>query len=498
MRSSSIVGLMLLCVVATACKGDDENGDSAAAEADADADSDTDSDTDTDTVTANGVTASRDAEVESMVHVRWEQASESAAHVEYSFETDDGGKQIWVSSPTRTASAGTNERLLVGIPFATNVALRVVADDASEPIVGPTIETGPIPSSGGRTVPVPVLDTWDPAATWADGKYMITSINDTAGGWTGGTYWVIVFDRKGRLVWAKPTPSDNWTLFVTIDPITRDHFLWDESEYWRIYDDASDAKVHRSYLDADIETIATPGLHHTFVELPDGTLAWGSKAEKDVGKSYLDEALAELSPGDTESHVLWNSSDDWPGAGYAESNGLFYNTATDSFFYSFYTNNSVVEVDATTGESKWWAGDVEGGYHFEPMRSQFWWQHGITITGDGTLLLSTKTDASLEHDDTNGTSVREYEIDRVDEALHQVWHCDSGIYAQTNGDAARLPNGDTIHVIGTSSHIREYQPDCTVVWEIEFEYGSGDGYNIGRSELLADLYTLVSPQYRAE
>ena len=78
------------------------------------------------------------------------------------------------------------------------------------------------------------------------------------------------------------------------------------------------------------------------------------------------------------------------------------------------------------------------------------------------------------------------------------WNCDSGIYAETNGDAARLPNGNTIHVIGTSSHIREYKPDCTVVWEIEFEYGSGDGYNIGRSELLADLYTIVSPQYRAE
>ena len=75
-------------------------------------------------------------------------------------------------------------------------------------------------------------------------------------------------------MWAKPTPSDNWTLFVTIDPITRDHLLWDESEYWRLYDDASGAKVHRSYLDADIETISTPGLHHTFVELPDGTLAW--------------------------------------------------------------------------------------------------------------------------------------------------------------------------------------------------------------------------------
>ena len=134
--------LLVLCVVAAACGGDDKDQDTASAEADADTDSDTDADGDTDadtdtdtdsgtgTITANGVTVWLDGQVQSMVHVGWEQTSASAAHVEYSFETDDGGKQIWASSPTRTATAGTNERLLVRIPFETSVAIRVVVDGA--------------------------------------------------------------------------------------------------------------------------------------------------------------------------------------------------------------------------------------------------------------------------------------------------------------------------------------------------------------------------------
>jgi hypothetical protein len=60
-----------------------------------------------------------------------------------------------------------------------------------------------------------------------------------------------------------------------------------------------------------------------------------------------------------------------------------------------------------------------------------------------------------------------------------------------------LPNGNTIHVIGTSSHIREYQPDCTVVWEIEFEYGSGTATTSAAASC-STTSTIVSPQYRAE
>ena len=81
------------------------------------------------TVTKNGITVWLDSTVKSMVWVQWDQKAESMAHVEYSF---DAG--VWLSSPTERAPAGTNQRILVGIPFDTPVDIRLVADDVGNTV----------------------------------------------------------------------------------------------------------------------------------------------------------------------------------------------------------------------------------------------------------------------------------------------------------------------------------------------------------------------------
>jgi len=333
-------------------------------------------------------------------------------------------------------------------------------------------------------LPLPTLLEYDAKQAYAPGNYLITSINSHSGGWRGGTYWTIVLDRQGRVVWARPTPDAHWTLYVTIDPLTRTHFLWDESTYWSDYDQGNGSQIHRAYLDEEISTIPTRGLHHEWVMLPDGTLAWGSQS----GTDSSTEALVELPPGADESNVIWTCGDDWPGAGTCESNGLFYNPDSNSYIYSFYTNSSVVEVARSTGQSLWWAGTVADGYRFDPADSKFSWQHGVSITSGGHLLLSTKKYASDPEGDQS-TVVREYAIDHGTDTLHEVWHCDSGAYATTNGDAWRLPNGNTLHVVGSIGQIEEYLPDCTVVWHLDF----GSNYLLGRGEFVEDLYTLLSP-----
>jgi hypothetical protein len=85
--------------------------------------------------------------------------------------------------------------------------------------------------------------------------------------------------------------------------------------------------------------------------------------------------------------------------------------------------------------------------------------------------------------------VREYQIDHANDTLHDVWHCDSGAYATTNGDAWRLTNGNTLHIVGSMGQIEEYLPDCTVVWHLDFE----SNYLLGRGEFIEDLYTLLAP-----
>lgn len=463
-----MLGASFVFAVLGACSGPDDSGSPT--------DSDTTPTETMGTVTKNGISVWLDSAVKSMVWVQWDQKADSMAHLEYSF--DDG---VWLSSPTEPASSGTNQRLLVGIPFDTLVDIRLVADDGGT-VVGPDARTGANPRFEDHDLPQADLRSGDDTRWYASGHYLLTSINDHDGGWRDGTYYTIVLDRQGRTVWAKAAPDKHWTLYATVDPITRDHFLWDESTKWSSTDNGAGSMIHRAYLDREIESIATVGLHHEWVELPDGTLAWGSVSPE----HSTTEALVELAPGATDATPIWTCGDAWPGVGHCESNGLFYEPSTNRYLYSFYTNNTLVEVNRGTGDTAWWAGGVAGGYAFDPVSSQFAWQHGVSYTPKGTLLVSTKS-AVTGGDIT--TYVREYTVDHANQTLHQEWSCDSEAYASTNGDAWRLPNDNTLHIVGAAGQIKEYAPDCTVVWHLDF----GDDYLLGRGEFVDDLYSLVSP-----
>ncbi len=411
------------------------------------------------------------AEVQSLVYVDWTQSADAEVHVEYSF--DDG---VWVSSPTFTARAGVQEQLIAGIPFATTAQWRVVPE-GGESVDGEPIATGALPED----LPLGTVTVSDPSSWLPGANYMLTSINKKSGGWTGGEYWTFILDRQARVVWAHVAPQHHWTLFTQVS-VTGDYFMWDEATYWSDYDEGEGSTVHKAWLDEEIEQIATPGLHHAFVQLPDETLVWGSQYDD------WTEALVEMGPTETQSSVLWTCQDNWPGSGDCESNGLFYVEGTDSFLYSFYTNNSIVEVDHQTGESLWWAGEVAGGYAFDPESSQYSWQHGITYTDAGTLLVSSEYHPDGQHDPE--TWLLEYDVDAAARTLHYVWGNSSGAYAGTNGDAWRLANGNTLHMVGTAGVIREVDPAGTDVWRVEFE----GTRLLGRGQYIEDLYTLVKPR----
>lgn len=410
-------------------------------------------------------------EIQSFVYAAWTQSGPGSVHVEYSF--DDGE---WASSPSINGVTGANEQLIVGIPYATNAAWRVVVDGGPS-ADGPTITSGPQPNG----LPLGEVTVSEPDQWIEGGNYMLTSINERGGGWTGGTYWAFIIDRQGRVIWAKKTGGSHWTLYTQV-AVSGDHILVDESTYWSEWDEGRDSVIHSRYLDQEIEVIDTPGLHHEFVQLPDGTLVWGSQYHDGT------EALVEMAPGETEQTILWTCDDDWPGSGRdCESNGLWYEESTDTFLYSFYTNNSLVEVDHQSGESLWWAGDVDNGFDFDPPTSQFSWQHGVSFTNEGHLLVSTEWPYN-SRDQT--TWVAEYEVDRTAGALHYVWGSDSDIYASTNGDALRYDNGNTLHVVGAAGVIREINPAGEDIWRVDFH----DDKLLGKGNFIADLYPLLAPR----
>ncbi len=440
-------------------------------------------------------------EMGSLVWVEWEQTTAEPSRVEYRVDP----QELWIEAPVEPRVAGLNRQLLAGIPFSSELrepkgggadpsGLEVLERQVAWRVV--MLDDGAVVEAEDPIVPGPVnLDLPLPrvrlalAEQWSAGRYLLVSINQEHGGWTGGRYWVVIYDRKGRPVWARRVPNGNWSLFPAVSK-RGNHLLFDESTYWASSDGGAGSKIHRTYLDAPIEAFPAPGLHHAFVELPGppGTVAWGS-----VLPEHSDsEAIVERSPSGA-LEVVWACDGRWPDVqGVAcESNSLHFDGSLNRYLMSFATAGSVVEISRATGEALWWAGDHPDSLAFDPVQSRFLRQHGVTRTPSGTVLVSTESATSQPYGKTGArsTMVREYTLDEARGRLTEVWSHDSGVLASTNGSALRLGNGNTLHVLGSASQVKEIDRAGRTVWHLDFE-GSR---LLGRGELIDDLYPLLSP-----
>ena len=418
-----------------------------------------------------GVTTALHDEIGSIVYVTWDQPSDlSDVVVEY--QVDDGE---WRSTPAQSLGAGPAAFMLLGIPFDHTFSYRIREGEQVTDVHMST--TGPHPID----LPQPLLLTADEAQWHADGRFLILSINAKPGGWTAGDYWKIIIDRQGRIVWASLTPNQRWTIFARISQ-DGDDILWDEASFWSDWDSGKQSVVQRSKIDGSIvETISTPGLHHAFVELADGTLAWG--AASSVSEQLVKE------DGNGSADVIWDCDRfhaETKTKTNCQSNTLYWHEATDTFLMSFYTTSTVVHIDHQSGETLHYWGQLDGPWTFSPTDALFDWQHGAHFTDMGTLLLSTHTiTGELE------TVVSEYSLDEDSQTLNQIWSFGEGegLHAFTAGEAHRLPNGNTLHNYGSMGRLREVTEDGTIVWDLAWEASDRDrGHLIGRSIFTDSLY----------
>jgi len=411
-------------------------------------------------------------EIESLVYVSWSQVAEATAYVEYRFDDEE-----WSRTPEALLPAGQHEALLLGIPYETELSFRVVNGTGDAAIVSGehSATTGAWPEG----LPRPFLVGGDPARWEPTGSYLLGSINEEPGGWVGGNYWKFILDREGRVVWAHLTPDHNWSIYLHVSR-DGDDILYDDFTYWSNWDEGADSRVHRIKLDLSlVETYDTPGGHHAFTELPDESLVWGAAG-------WESEALVRGNA-DGSTEVLWDCEDFHQSVGVhtmCQSNSLYWHEPTDSFLYSFYTTETVVEIDAATGATLRHFGHVPGSWAFDPPDSAFFWQHGVSYTDSDTLLVSTHALAG-----SNELVVREYELDGDNETLTQVWSFGEGesCHGPYAGEAHRLPSGNTLHNFGSGALVREITPGDEVVWEVQW---SGDRL-LGRTVWLQDLYAFA-------
>lgn len=410
-----------------------------------------------------------DEEIGSLVWVQWEQGVAAHVRVEYRFEGEE-----WWATPTRLVDAGQITQVLLGIPFDSSVEFRVVNELGGAVLTTePSTEsTDAVPSGAPEAGSV----EGDPERWDAETRWVFLSVS-------GSDYrtWYIVVDREGRLVWALRSPEDRVSLHPRISLDGRD-LLLDEGSFWAAFDGGAASRVVRAKLDGTIvEELDTPGLHHPFTDLPDGSILYTAYK----GVNDRSETLDRRWPDGTITTV-WDCQDlvEAVGdSGYCGSNTLWYNPANGRVLYSLYSLETIVDVDLDAGEPVRWFGHLNDSWSFDPPESAFWWQHGGYITEAGTLLTSSKGE-----DSDNETVIREYAFDEANEALVEVWSFGEGegVYGDVMGEAHRLPGGNTLHNYGSATRLREATPEGEVVWDVNWRADV-----MGRSTPLSDLYALV-------
>jgi len=421
---------------------------------------------------ASAVGADVHPTIGSLLVASWDLHEACDARVAYRF--DDEG---WAYSPDVSLNPGAHEQILMGIPYASEVELRLELDCEPGAWTSRSVqaETDPLPEGLPHGGLISVVDgAWDPS--WA---FILTSIDSRDDAVRPDDTWTVILDRAGRTVWALPTESFRVTMAprVAVDGAS---LLLDLDSFWAIFDAGVASQVVRVDLEGvELDRYDTPGMHHPFTELPDGSIAWGAA-------DGMTDTIEVLSPaGDTST--LWSCYGFHQQVGSMQpcsANTLNWSEVRGSYLISFFATDTVVEVDGSTGENLRWFGHLFGSYAFEPEDSAFFWQHGTVFTEAGTLLVST-----LNGEPGDESLVREYTVNSDDAVLEQVWTfgAGEGVYGHEMGEAWRLPNGNTLHNTGTAQRLREITPDGQVVWDLGWSRGSF----IGRSEGIEDLYALL-------
>jgi hypothetical protein len=312
-------------------------------------------------------------EIGSMPRVSWRQEREGVSWVEYRVDADR-----WERTPARARAAGEHEQLVLGVPYDHKLLLRVVFEDPEgverSPVLAARTDRPP------SAVLEPVLLHADPEAWEPSGRWLLGSMNTTMPGWQSGVFFTFVLDRRGRLVWARETEDQHFTMQVRVAG-EGTSLLVDDNTWWSLWDFSEPCQLHRVTLDGALhQSMEIPGANHPWTELPDGRIAWWAMPGDGEGQLRI---LRD----DGDWELVWSCTPFMKQLGTLESclaNTVSYRAQDDSFLVSLALQHLVVQLDAGTGEVLNLFGQHEQAWGFDPPESGFWLQHGVAFTEAGT------------------------------------------------------------------------------------------------------------------
>lgn len=320
--------------------------------------------------------ATLDENIGTVIHVSWTNPSPVASYIR--FGTEDN-----LNHRTGTLADDASTANLIGMPTDTEVFFELVQADNDKVLGDGSIRTGTLPAD---YTPYSVEN---PGKASAWNGYVVT---ESLGSVTGP----IILDEAGNIVWWWQDSPDLITTAALISA--------DRQSIWYITNPQTTVvetgELVRVALDGSgEERFEIPGVHHDFVEMPDGTmtlLSQDTRQKDDVADAVGDRLLNVAADG-TYTEV-WNIFDDWSeiswditrdpkSPNWSHANVLHYSEADDAYYMSFRNFESIVKIDRESRTTQWVLGGELTDFSFVgDEEGQFQKQHGFELLPDGILI----------------------------------------------------------------------------------------------------------------
>ncbi len=380
-------------------------------------------------------------------------------------------------TPTTACPAGDRSQLLLGLPADSEIEAQLNLEQEGASVSGPLVaaRTGPLPDP----LLEPSLEVLDAEGTGLRG-WLLLAIEAWEGAYYDGPYYQIILDQQGRVVWARPLPDGLSSSFPCVSR-SGDHIVAERVDRFGLAGGLPGV-IERFHLDLTSRSeTELPGLRFAWAEAEDGSIYHFDRERE--GEAWLSRTSPEGVRERLFDCVSWMAercSESW----CCEANAVVLAPERGSVLMSLWATDTVLEIELDTSTVRHSWGRLEGSWETQPPEALFELQHYPNFTPEGTLLVGTQlATRPLEH------RFREYRLDEPQQRLEELrsWGEDWDLFAQYQGEALRLANGNTLMNFGSAGAIREVDPDGELVWSLSWP----EPWMLGHMCPIEDLYALL-------
>jgi len=248
------------------------------------------------------------------------------------------------------------------------------------------------------------------------------------------------------------------------------------------YGSEPDTPIHEfvqvSFDGARVATTHTPGSHHDFARLEDGTLGYLAEDVRSVdGEHIVGDRIMELQPDGTVLQV-WTAWDDIPydpgevppGTDWTHCGALRYEATEQAYYASSRNLSAIWKIERLGGDLVWTLGGPRSDYELQGPGALPTQQHSVEPVDGGVLVFDNGSPTAMR------SRAVEYALDGSEAT--EVWthSADPAIYGFAMGDVHRLDSGITSVTWSTAGQIDAVSTDEEVVWRLNTELGAGLAY----------------------